>query len=82
MLETVIKADPCFKKTAYLFAVISCKQLNKLKEALEYANQGVQMFGGFLDLVFYRGRVHKELNNVDSAIEDMKKVISLQKDHV
>ncbi len=51
--------DPQFKKTVYLFAVISAKHLQNLEKAIEYADRGIELYKSFVDLIFYRGKIHK-----------------------
>lgn len=55
-----------FKKTVYLFAVISLRHLDEVGKAIEMANKGLTVYGGnnngsggFVDLIFYRGKLYK-----------------------
>jgi tetratricopeptide (TPR) repeat protein len=59
ILETIISQDPQYKKTVYLFAVISAKHIQNLDKAIEYADRGIELYKSFVDLIFYRGKIRK-----------------------
>jgi hypothetical protein len=58
VLETIIASNPNFKKTTFLFAVISSKHLGQLPHSLQLANHGLSLYPNFTDLLIYRSKLH------------------------
>lgn len=59
ILEIIMSQDLQYKKTVFLFAVISAKHIKNLDKAIEYADRGIELYNSFVDLIFYRGKIRK-----------------------
>lgn len=56
-MEKIIKKNPSFKKSTFLFAAISAKNINKLEKSYSLCSIGMKEFPKYVDLIFYRGKI-------------------------
>jgi hypothetical protein len=59
LLTTIIQKYSNFqKKTVYLFAAISAKNLDMMERAIELISFGIEKYPDYLDLYLYRAKLY------------------------
>lgn len=81
-LQQLVKLEPTYKKTNFLFLSIAYKKLGALEKAVHTLNVGISHFPGFADAYLYRGKLYLRLDRADLADQDFQQALQLGGDKV
>lgn len=79
LLTKICEKCPGYKKSIFLFAAISAKNLDKIHEAYDLCSQGLQEYPSYGDLYAYRAKICEMRSDYEQAHQDYEKILAHDK---
>ena len=75
----VSESDPIFDKQLYIALFMCFNSLDQKVSAVKFLSKGLRKFSGFVQGYLLRGQVYNNMKKYEKALQDFKKVVTIDK---